>query len=258
MMDQRLFRLLELYKINSKHSNYQELTKSLSELLGVSSLEVRGRQESERLKAIAKHVEFDGKTVLDIGGNTGFFSFSALEYGARLVTYFEGNEAHANFVQLAASILGVEDRLRVNSEYFNFLNANLSSKSDICMCLNVVHHFGDDFGDRDQSRDMAREGMVTNINAMANFAKTLIFQMGYNWKGDVTEPLFRGGLKREMIDFVTTGTTDHWTIDAILVAEPDAQGYVYKLANSTNLDRFDQLGEFLNRPLFIMRSQLFR
>lgn len=36
---------------------------------------------------------FEGKSVLDIGGNSGFFTFELIEKGAKKIHYYEGNKA---------------------------------------------------------------------------------------------------------------------------------------------------------------------
>ncbi len=40
---------------------------------------------------------------------------------------------------------------------------------------------------------------------MANSVTTLILQIGFNWKGEVRFPLFAGGEKAAMVDFVQQG-----------------------------------------------------
>ena len=66
----------------------------------------------------------------------------------------------------------------------------------------------------------------------------------------------RNGTKGEVIDFVDSGTRDTWSIQSVGIAETSNARIVYKNLNSNNIQRQDTLGEFLNRPLFIMKSKL--
>ena len=68
-------------------------------------------------------------------------------------------------------------------------------------------------------------------------------------------PLFAGGEKREMIEFITAGTADLWELQDIGIAVSSDQGIVYEDLDSENIQRMDELGEFLNRPIFILRSK---
>ena len=43
-----------------------------------------------------------------------------------------------------------------------------------------------------------------------------------------------------------------------LIAEKTEDGLNYSDLNDRNIGRIDELGEFLNRPLFIMKSKSFR
>jgi hypothetical protein len=66
--------------------------------------------------------------------------------------------------------------------------------------------------------------------------------------------LFANGTKRELIDFVRTGIDGIWDIEKIAVAEKNTKIY-YTDLNENNIERNDSLGEFLNRPLFILKSK---
>lgn len=87
--------------------------------------------------------------------------------------------------------------------------------------------------------------------------KYLAFQLGFNWKGDKKFPLFEKGTKSELIDFIEHGVPDCWSIQKIGIAERTIDTVAYKELNKDNIQRDDALGEFLNRPLFIMKSKLY-
>lgn len=73
-------KLIELYNESSKHSGYQILASNLEEIIDKSKLKISSRYERERLNYIISKIDLKGKRILDIGGNTGFFTFEqALE-----------------------------------------------------------------------------------------------------------------------------------------------------------------------------------
>lgn len=246
--------LLELYQRTSKHSNYQVLARALEPLLGGQAISVQSRHEHERLAYILSRVDVRGMHWADIGGNTGFFSFELLDRGARQVDYFEGNAAHHGFVQAAARQLGLAERLHAHHRYVAFEPAELPVV-DGMLLLNVLHHLGDDFGGVQAGKEAARQRMLQCLAAVARCTGVLVFQLGFNWKGDRHEPLFPKGSKAEMIDFIRQGTAADWDISAIGIAERDGERVVFRDLSAHNTARDDSLGEFLNRPIFIMRSR---
>jgi SAM-dependent methyltransferase len=246
--------LLDLYQQTSKHSNYQVLASALAPLLDSDAISVKSRHEHERLAYILARVPMDGLLVADIGGNTGFFSFELLARGARRVDYYEGNAAHHAFVQAAASRLGLAGRLQAHHRYVSFKPGELPLV-DCTVLLNVLHHLGDDFGDPGTARQAAMQRMLDCLAVMARTTRVLVFQLGFNWKGDRHQPLFAGGSKQEMIDFIEQGTAADWEMAAIGIAEADGGRIVFRDCGDRNIARDDALGEFLNRPIFIMRSR---
>ena len=248
--DQRA-QLTQLIKAQSKHSEYQFLHPLLTDALDLD-YQPAGKHEMQRQAYMQAHVSVAGKTVLDIGANTGFFSLAALQAGASNVVCVEGNTQHAQFMQACAQILNLSDRMEVRNEYHNFVKET-KTHFDVTLCLNVLHHLGDDFGNATLGREEAKQQMIQALNHLASQTKILWFQLGFNWKGDRHAPLFENGLKSELIEFVTNHTSDHWHIQKIAVVHPDTLAYVD--ATGSMLDRFDQLGEFLNRPLFLMESK---
>lgn len=245
--------LAELYQQTSKHSNYQRLPRALQPLLSSTEVAVCSRHEHERLAYIVSRVPVQGLHVVDIGGNTGFFSFELLDHGARRVDYHEGNAAHHEFVRSAAQRLGLADRLHAHHGYVDFQPGRLP-QADCTLVLNVLHHLGDDFGDPALAKDAAKQRMLDCLSALSHSCEWLVFQLGFNWKGDRRHPLFAGGTKAEMIDFVKQGTAGDWAVSAIGVAEREGGHTVFRDLNERNIARDDALGEFLNRPIFILRS----
>lgn len=235
-----------------KHSAYQSLADSVAQLLGDDTLALNHKNEAERLVFMESYVDFRGLNVLDIGCNSGFFMFELLQRGAARVTGYEGSVEHAQFVSEAASLLDVQYSLEVRPQYFDFQSAPV--RFDVALLLNVLHHVGDDYGDPTIDIEQARTHMLRQLNQMSQVTNRLVFQLGFNWRGDAQRCLFQQGTKAEMIEFVREGTRGVWNIDAIGVAARQAGRVIYSDVNLCNIARDDSLGEFLNRPIFIMTS----
>ena len=249
-----LGQLLNLIKTKSKHSDYQLLYPTLSNLLSEADYRPSGKYERERQSYMIKNCPLEGLRILDIGANTGYFSLAALDSGALHVTSQEGNAEHAEFIALSASCLAITEKILVCPSYFDFSESSTqTSRYDLILCLNVLHHLGDDFGDGGISLDAAKSEMINSLNRLSKSTKRCWMQLGFNWKGDRYRPLFKNGTKQELIEFVKKGIKDYWAVEKVAVFNPISKAY--EDVNTTNLARFDQLGEFLNRPLFLLKSQ---
>lgn len=252
---QEIDSLKALYELSTKHSGYQVMTEKVSQLLSLDSTKIKSRNENERLNFFKAHVSFANKKFADIGGNGGFFSLSALDLGAASVDYFEGNKNHCEFVKGLSSMMGLDSQLRVHNSYFDFQSIDSNLKFDTVLLLNVLHHVGDDFSGNAQNANQVLNYIQDSLHQMVNVTKELVFQMGFNWQGDRNKPIFKNGLKSEMIEFVTEATEKDWNLKAIGVASEVDDTIVYSLPNEQNLQRFDSLGEFLNRPIFILERK---
>lgn len=247
----------QLYQMKSKHSNYQSIPKVLKNIIGDEGLDVESRYETSRLEYILKKVDLKEKTILDIGGNTGFFSIESLNRGAKNVVYYEGNDIHCRFVKLASEILGIENKININNEYFSFDEIE-NKKYDITFLLNVIHHVGEDYANRVKDVVMAKEFMINQLNSLSKISEYLIFQLGFNWKGNCDYPLFNNGTKAEMIEFIEKGISGYWDVIDIGVAEVKNNSISYNELSKSNIERNDAIGEFLNRPIFILKSCNFK
>lgn len=246
--------LKSLYSQSSKHSNYQVLSNKLSNVLSNKEITVSSRYEKERLYFIADMMELKNKTILDIGGNTGFFSLELIDLGIKKVCYYEGNNTHAEFVKKAVKLLEVEDLVEIYNEYFLFEEKPIDKKFDITLLLNVLHHIGDDYDDKSLSIEKAKENIISSLNNLSKKTNKIVFQLGFNWKGDKNLGLFENGTKEEMISFIENGIKNFWKIKSIGIAEQVNNNIIYKEINENNIKRNDNLGEFLNRPIFILES----
>ena len=241
----------------AKHSTYFRKPKrfmidndylSVKKYKGINNLPGDCLFETPRSNYINNNLEYSGKKVLDIGCNTGFFLFNALDQGAESVVGYEGSKSA---LEILLEYSKDQGDVTIKDEYFDF--KTLSDVFDITHCLNVVHHLGDDYGDQNISISEAKLSILKQIDYLGNISDRLVFQMGYNWKGDVNFPLFKSGEKREMIDFIRSGLKN-WAVERVSVAELHDDVVVYSDLDSENLRRYDALGEFLNRPIFIMKS----
>jgi hypothetical protein len=242
------------YEHSSKHSNYQILPTALKHILRQDDLHIKTRYESERLRFILERIEIAGKSVLDIGGNTGYFSFELLDAGAQKVTHYEGNKEHSKFVELAAQVTGNEKKLEVINGYFDF-DGRYKSWHDIVLLLNVLHHVGDDYGETRLDINDAKKLIIDQLNSLSGSCETLILQIGYNWHGNAGRPLFEFGTKKEVIEFIQYGIVGSWEISSIGIAESKNSSILFRDPDAKNIERDDTMGEFLNRPIFILRSK---
>lgn len=243
-----------LYGRNSKHSNYQILSDKLALIIGSDQISTRSRYERERLDYILNNLEMDGMDILDIGGNSGFFSFEAIESGATKVHFYEGNKVHSDFVRAASDVLGYTDKVEITNGYYEFDTSD-ARQYDVVFLLNVLHHLGDDYGSQALSIDAAKEQMVDQLNSMASRVSYLVLQLGFCWKGNRDHGLFENGTKKELIDFISTSVNGVWDIMNIGIPVKRASNIKYIELNILNIIRDDSLGEFLNRPLFILKSK---
>jgi hypothetical protein len=81
-----------------------------------------------------------------------------------------------------------------------------------------------------------------------------VLQIGFCWKGNRNHILFGNGTKQEMIEFVKGAIEGAWSIEHIGVAEGTKSAPEYNELSPENIQRRDDLGEFLNRPIFILKS----
>ena len=250
-----ILKLISLYQQISKHSQYQILPNQLSTYIKSDILFTKSRAEQERFKFITDNISLENKNIIDIGANTGFFSFESITAGVSKIMAYEGNSIHASFINTAIELLNLNNKMTIRGEYYSFSE---SEKYDVCYLLNVLHHIGDDYQKSTQSKENAKEQIIRQLNNMATICKTMVFQMGYNWKGNINECLFRSGTKSEMISFIKDNTKDYWGIKKIGIAEEIDGSIVYKNLDDHNIKRNDKLGEFLNRPLFIMESLIYK
>ena len=97
--------------------------------------------------------------------------------------------------------------------------------------------------------------MIRCINQLSYVTEYLVLQIGFNWCGKKDSGLFNMGTKKEMEQFIQSETKDKWNILNIGIAEKNNNGICYNNMTVENNNRNDELGEFLNRPVFIMQAK---
>ena len=184
--------------------------------------------------------------------NDNNFVIESITSGAIQVDYIEGNKAHADFVKEASRIL--KTNINVYNEYLSFENELPNLPYDVVLLFNVLHHFGDDYGDKNVSVNNAKLKIIESINYFVNKTDYLVLQLGFCWKGNRETLLFENGTKNEMIDFISKGVKGKWSIESMGIAEEQNNITEYKPVSELNIERIDKLGEFRNRPVFILKS----
>jgi len=118
------------------------------------------------IEAVKKHMNgLDGKQILDVGGNTGYISFLAVEAGAN-ATMIERDTVQATVAKAMADVRGLKVNI-INDSIQNYLNSN-QDKFDCAFMLNMF----------DQ---MLREDETTAwqvLKQISERAKTLFLMMG--------------------------------------------------------------------------------
>lgn len=210
--------------------------------------------DKERADFMFSKLDFNDLNVLDIGSNIGYFTFSSVFEGASLVTSIENDPIDLRLIELQAELLNKSNNVKAIKESFDF-SKKTSDSFDVIFCLNVLHHVGRYFDDANIIQAQAKEKILEYLNFLSFSTSYCFFQLGYNWKGDPKLPLFEYGTKLEVIDFIRTGTKEYWDIEDIGIPEKFDGKIVYGELTDKNIVRDNSMGEFLNRPLFILKKK---
>ncbi|MBZ0204737.1 MAG: class I SAM-dependent methyltransferase [Flavobacteriales bacterium] len=246
-------KLKTLYLQTTKHSHYQRMPRFLEGSIDPAELGKQwDRYDEQRLDYFTSKVDFRNKKVVDIGANTGYFTFESIERGARQVISYEGSRNHAEFLRIASDAL--DKNIDVREEMLDFSTVLPDAPFDIVLLLNVLHHVGDDFGEAIPNVSVAKTKIIDNLNWFAPQTEHMIFQIGFSWMTDYSKPLFPNGTKGEMIAMITEGIKGYWDVVEIGIAQVKDGITRYEAVNERNILRDDSLGEFRNRPVFILKS----
>ncbi len=181
-----------LYAITSKHGQYQTLPSELAARLGMQfNVNEEWRGDRTRYPLIKELVRSSGAaTVIDVGANTGFFTLSlAADLPGLKITACERNRTHADIIEILADV-GEYSSVDVIDRSADLANVGSLGDFDVMLHLNILHHAGHDFDpDLVPDRNAFAEYGINYLRTAQGSARKLIFQMGYNWRGDKSLPL---------------------------------------------------------------------
>lgn len=212
--------------------------------------------DPERAAFMFERQSCSGQSVLDIGANQGFMSIEAALRGAQQIDAFESNPVDGAFMAQAASALEALQALKVHPVNFAFDHAK-PGHWDCVICLNVLHHVGRYFDAQVQDLAQAKSLMASHLRRLLGPQTHVWFQLGFNWQGNPQQPMFAHGTKREMSEFVVQMLGPHGRLAALGIYNPERQAYeevVYGDWAHPLWQRMEGLGEFANRPLYLIES----
>jgi SAM-dependent methyltransferase len=212
--------------------------------------------DKERAAFMFDHQSSAGKSVLDIGANQGYMSIEAALRGARRVDAFESNAVDGAFLsQLSQRFVALQ---AVSAQTLNYeFEQDNNGRWDQVICLNVLHHVGRYFDGHVQDLSEAKTLMAEYLRRLLTPCGAVWLQLGFNWQGNTHQPMFMQGTKQEMTAFVRQMVGQHAKISTIGIYNPERQAYDEVTEGDWEhplWQRIDGLGEFANRPLYLIES----
>jgi len=92
----------------------------------------------DKWRIISKHVNFKGKTVLDVGCQSGYSPLEAVRRGARKVIGIENRQSIIDVGRFAISQLNLQARITLKLEDWALAPCE---KHDIVICMGLLHYF---------------------------------------------------------------------------------------------------------------------
>ena len=212
--------------------------------------------DRQRAAFMFDQLNVSGHRVLDIGANQGYMTVEAALRGAERVDAFESNSVDGVFLSQAARHLPGLDKVVAHPINYDFDQAN-GDRWNCVVCLNVLHHIGRYFDSHIQDMTEAKALMAQHLKRLLSKDACVWLQLGFNWQGNTQQPMFSHGTKREMTDFVTGLIEPYGRLEVIGIYNPKVQAYEPVLHGDWEnalWQRIDSLGEFGNRPLYLIRS----
>lgn len=273
-------KLEALYNDGSKHSRYQNIPAFVRNELGYTeTIDENWRGDTARYTYLTETLSFgDGKSIGEIGANTGFFTLS-LAHANPTSTFFayEINPTHAAFIQDIAESFQMKN-LVVKAQGVDMEGIALMENHDILLNYNVLHHAGVDFdSDKLTSVDEYEEYATDYLKRMAAKTKKMVFQIGSNWGGNKLKPIIPLSDDAEKIAFNArlfknagwnildislhtrlNGSLEYRAISTEILERINScivgeeKSLVEKLVDLTEFPNFS---EFYRRPIFIVESK---
>lgn len=242
--------LEQLYAETSKHGQYQTLPDRLAEVLGVQfDVNEDWRGDRPRYPVIKEYVEANScESLIDIGANTGFFALSlAADLPGLKVTACELNKTHAKIIELLAEVGNYD--IPVTDRAADLENANKFGTFDCALHLNILHHAGQDFDAVHVPRLNDFESYaIEYLRSFRYTAKRMVFQMGYNWKGDKQHPIVARNDQAGKVRLTQRlMKSSGWVIERVAFAIKGKTSIVYESFDPNELPVSDiELQEWLN------------
>ncbi|MDF3936911.1 class I SAM-dependent methyltransferase [Pseudomonas citronellolis] len=255
--------LLDLYMHSGKHACYQPLPTFVVEQLGVDvPVNPRWRADHGRLDYLREHFDFSGQQVLDVGANTGLFASTlAHEYPDSHCVAWEIDASSAAFIRALAGQFGLGN-LEVVEQALDYRVAQaMPAHFDSVLLFNVLHHAGVDFDAAEvPSKESLQAYIQRFLKALRPSAGCVLYQMGFNWGGDTSQPVAARNSLAEKLDYMAAALEGTgWSVEHIgLVLDPETRSIeLFDWASARDqaplcdrLGREGQLSEFYLRPLF--------
>jgi len=273
-------KLEALYNDGSKHSRYQNIPEFVRNELGYTeTIDENWRGDTARFKYLMNALSFGGgKSIGEIGANTGFFILSLAHANPSSTFYaYEINSTHAAFIQDIGDSFQMKN-LVVKAQGVDMEGIAAMDNHDILLNYNVLHHAGVDF-DTDKIASVKEyEAYATEyLKRMAGKTKKMVFQIGSNWGGNKLKPLIPLSDDAEKIAFNArlfknagwkivdislhtrlSGSLEYRALTADFLQQinecpiGEEKALVEKFVDLTE---FPSFSEFYRRPIFIVESR---
>jgi len=272
-------KLEALYNDGSKHSRYQNIPAFVRNELGYTeTIDENWRGDTARYTYLTETLSFgDGKSIGEIGANTGFFTLSLAHSNPSSTFYaYEINPTHAAFIQDIGDSFQMKN-LVVKAQGVDMEGIALMENHDILLNYNVLHHAGVDFdSDKLSSVDEYEAYATEYLKRMAAKTKKMVFQIGSNWGGNKLKPIIPLSDDAEKIAFNArmfknagwkildislhtrlNGSLEYRAISPDILelinccTIGEEKSLIEKLVDLTEFPNFS---EFYRRPIFIVES----
>jgi SAM-dependent methyltransferase len=134
------------------------------------------RNSNARLDMIEKNVDFNDKTVLDLGCSGGFFSFS-LAKKAKSITAIDANQDMINRNREIADRLGCKN-IEFRYSHINPESLKELPKYDVVLFLSVFHHIIASSDTYEWNDESGVESAQEVLDTVSKLGSVYIFEMG--------------------------------------------------------------------------------
>ncbi len=273
-------KIIDLINADGKHASYQELPAILRNSYGDLLKEMNwipSRLDIPRLKWVIDSLNAKKiNKIVDIGANTGFFSFELMKAFGATCTAYEPHAPHAKAMGVIKEICNTSDSdLKIENSGVSLNDIENLDGGDLLIFLNVLHHAGDDF-DRDKVGALSEwsKYSVNYLNGLSCKFDYMFFQLGNAWKGSSSK------IFKDKIFFAETKKMleeSGWIIESVglienFLGEPryeirqlnssrgsedffrEIHGFRKFFRYCGNRISFNVDYKFMNRPLYLCRS----